>query len=93
MRVPVEIRLFYGCINRGFDFGSPSVSCPTVIVDEGADHLAHLQEIGQFVVQGDGLFRFDLLSDNFQYGTVRNLSDQSPFSGSAPHCKLEECRG
>ena len=75
--VPVEIRLFYGCINRGFDFGSPSISSPTVIVDEGADHLAHLQEIGQFVVQGDGLFRFDLLSDNFQYGTVRNLSDQS----------------
>jgi len=75
--VPVEIRLFYGCINRGFDFGNPSVSCPTVVVDEGADHLSHLQEIGQFVVQGDGLFRFDLLSDNFQYGTVRNLSDQS----------------
>jgi hypothetical protein len=75
--VPVEIRLFYGCINRGFDFGSPSVSSPTVVVDEDADHLSHLQEIGQFVVQGDGLFRFDLLSDNFQYGTVRNLSDQA----------------
>lgn len=75
--VPVEIRLFYGCINRGFDFGSPSVATPTVVVDEDADHLSHLQEIGQFVVQGDGLFRFDLLSDNFQYGTVRNLSDQA----------------
>ena len=74
--VPVEVRLFYGCINRGFEFSSANISCPTVVVDEEADHLAHLREIGQFVVQGDGLFRFDLLSDNFQYGTVRNLSDQ-----------------
>jgi hypothetical protein len=74
--VPVEVRLFYGCINRGFEFGSANVSCPSVVLDDEADHLAHLREIGQFVVQGDGLFRFDQLSDNFQYGTVRNLSDQ-----------------
>lgn len=74
--VPVEVRIFYGCINRGFEFGSTNASCPSVVLDDEADHLAHVREIGQFVVQGDGLFRFDLLSDNFQYGTVRNLSDQ-----------------
>ena len=75
--VPVEIRLFYGCVNRGYEFNNPSVSTPTVLLDTEADHMSHIRSIGEFVVSGDGLFRFDELSDNFQYGTVRNLSDQN----------------
>lgn len=73
---PVEIRLFYGCVNRGFDFKSTNISTPTVALETSADHMSHIREIGQYVVEGDGNFRFDILSENFQYGTVRNLADQ-----------------
>jgi hypothetical protein len=75
--VPVEIRLFYGCVNRGYEFGNTNISTPTVALDTDADHMSHIRSIGEFVVSGDGLFRFDELSDNFQYGTVRNTSDQN----------------
>lgn len=74
---PVEVRLFYGCINRGYSYGSTSTSTPTVALDTKADHMSHVRELGQYVVDGDGEFRFDILTQNFQYGTVRNLSDQT----------------
>ena len=75
--VPVEIRLFYQCVNRGYEFNNPTIQTPSVVYDSEADHMSHVRTIGEFVVSGDGLFRFDELSDNFQYGTVRNLSDQN----------------
>jgi len=72
----VEIRAFYGCIMRGFEWDDSKPSTPTVLFDEEGDHLAHVIEIGRFVIDGSKEFNFSELSDNFQYGTVRNLSDQ-----------------
>jgi len=72
----VEIRAFYGCVMRGLEFDDNKPSTPTVLFDEEGDHLAHVVEIGRFVVDGSKEFNFSELSDNFQYGTVRNLSDQ-----------------
>lgn len=73
---PVEIRAFYKCVIRGLEFGNTSVSSPTVAVDEEGDHLRHRVQIGRFRVDGEGEFDFKDISDNFQYGTVRNTSDQ-----------------
>lgn len=72
-----EIRAFYGCIMRGFEFRDNTPSTPTVQYDLDGDHLAHIVEIGRFVIDGKGSFDFTRISDNFQYGTVRNLSDQA----------------
>ena len=75
----VEIRAFYGCIMRGFEFQNNLPSTPTVQYDTQGDHMSHVIEIGRYVIDGIGTFNFSDLSDNFQYGTVRNLSDQ-PFA-------------
>lgn len=71
-----EVRAFYGCIMRGFEFNDARPSTPTVAFDRDGDHLAHVIEIGRFIIDGKGEFDFSKLTDNFQYGTVRNLSDQ-----------------
>lgn len=71
-----EIRAFYGCIMRGFEFRDNIPSTPTVQYDLDGDHLAHVVEIGRFVVDGTGSFDFSKFSDNFQYGTVRTSADQ-----------------
>jgi hypothetical protein len=75
--VPIEIRLFYGCVVRGLSFNGANISSPTVQRDLEGDHMAHRREIGEYVVSGEGHLRLDLISNNFQYGTVRNLSDQA----------------
>lgn len=72
-----EVRAFYGCIMRGFEFNNARPSTPSVAYDRDGDHLAHVIEIGRFIIDGKGQFDFSKLSDNFQYGTVRNLSDQA----------------
>lgn len=73
----VEVRAFYGCVMRGFKFNNNLPSTPTVEYDTNGDHLAHKIEIGRFVVNGQGTFDFSTFSDNFQYGTVKNTSDQN----------------
>jgi hypothetical protein len=73
----VEIRAFYGCVMRGVEYKDNLPSTPTVQYEEDGDHLAHIIEIGRFVIDGIGQFNFSELSDNFQYGTVRNTSDQN----------------
>jgi len=72
-----EIRAFYGCVMRGYELEDERPSVPTVDLDVEGDHLAHVIEIGRFVVNGNDSFEFDKFSDNFQYGTVKNTSDQS----------------
>jgi hypothetical protein len=71
-----EVRAFYGCIMRGTEYLDNLPSTPSVQYELEGDHLAHVIEIGRFVVDGSGLFDFSKLSDNFQYGTVRNKADQ-----------------
>lgn len=71
-----EIRAFYGCIMRGYEFEDNRPSTISVDLDQEGDHLAHAVEIGRFVVNGNDSFEFDKFSDNFQYGTVKNTSDQ-----------------
>ena len=71
-----EIRAFYGCVIRGVEYKDNLPSTPTVQYEGDGDHLAHIVEIGRFVIDGVGEFNFTELSDNFQYGTVRNTSDQ-----------------
>lgn len=71
-----EIRAFYGCTLRGVNYKDNLPSTPTVQYEEDGDHLGHIIEIGRFVIDGTGSFNFSDLSDNFQYGTVRNTSDQ-----------------
>ena len=71
-----EIRAFYGCIMRGYNLQDERPSTPTVDLDVDGDHLAHVIEIGRFVINGNDSFEFDKFSDNFQYGTVKNTSDQ-----------------
>ena len=73
---PAEIRAFYGCIMRGYEFDDAYPGTPTVLYDTEGDHLGHVVEIGRFVTSGNDEFDFSKLSDNFQYGTVRNLADQ-----------------
>lgn len=73
----VEVRAFYGCVMRGLEWDDEKPSTPTVLFDKEGDHLAHIVQIGRFVVDGTTEFNFSELSDNFQYGTVRNLSDQT----------------
>jgi len=71
-----EVRAFYGCIMRGYQFEDERPSVPTVDIDYEGDHLAHVVEIGRFMVNGHDSFDFATFSDNFQYGTVRNTADQ-----------------
>ena len=71
-----EIRAFYGCTLRGVEYKDNTPSTPTVQYEDDGDHLGHIVEIGRFVIDGVGEFNFSDLSDNFQYGTVRNTSDQ-----------------
>lgn len=72
-----EIRIFSKCIMRGFNWGSDN-DHPTVDVDLKGDHLAHGPEIGRFVVNGINKFDFTSIFKSYQFGSVRNLSDQ-PF--------------
>jgi hypothetical protein len=72
-----EVRAFYNCKMRGLRFSNQIPSTPTVEYDVHGDHLAHQVEIGRFVVEGQSTFDFTKFSDNYQYGTVKNTSDQS----------------
>lgn len=73
-----EARLFYNCLVRGADFQSEAPSSPTVEVDVKADHLAHVIQICRIVIEdGTVSFDFEKFADSFQYGTVRNGSDQT----------------
>jgi len=72
----MEARAFYGCTMRGVEYKDNLPSTPTVQYEADGDHLGHIVEIGRFVIDGIGQFSFSELSDNFQYGTVRNTSDQ-----------------
>ena len=74
---PAEIRAFYGCIMRGFEFDDAYPGTPTVLYDTDGDHLGHVVEIGRYVTNGNDIFDFSKLTENFQYGTVRNLADQT----------------
>lgn len=72
-----EVRIFAKCIMRGTNWEYDS-SHPTVDVDLRGDHLGHSAEIGRFVFTGTGQFDFSQIFKSYQFGSVRNLSDQ-PF--------------
>lgn len=72
----LEVRLFAKCIMRGLNWEWDR-NHPTVTVDTVGDHLAHGPEIGRFVVSGQGQLDFSQIYNSYQFGTVKNLSDQS----------------
>lgn len=75
-RQKAEVRVFYNCNMRGVEFQSNKPSTPTTSYDVDGDHVGHIIEIGRDIIDGLDTFDFSKLSDNFQYGTVRNTSDQ-----------------
>ena len=72
-----EVRIFAKCIMRGTVWESDR-DHPTVDIDVHGDHLGHGPEIGRFVVKGTGQFDFSQIFKSYQFGSVKNLSDQ-PF--------------
>jgi hypothetical protein len=72
-----EARVFYGCIMRGVEYKGNLPSTPSVSYDLDGDHLAHVIELGRSTVDGNLIFDYSKLTDNEQYGTVNNTSDQN----------------
>lgn len=72
-----ELRLFAKCIMRNPQWAFQS-DHHTVDLDQRGDHLAHGAEIGRFRVNGTGTQDFTEIFKSYQYGSVRNVSDQ-PF--------------
>ena len=73
----IEVRIFSGCVIRERNYNLPSVSSPTVVLDQSGDHISHGPEIARITVTGDQVLEFTSSDNSYQYNTVRNISDQA----------------